>query len=346
MGGNALAPQGAVRVEKAVYQKVMSTIDMLISGNGFTYQEIPSYRTKETFGDIDILVKTNVFNTKLKDLIIGTLESYYSRELPKVNNGKVLSIGIPLIGTDQDDKFLQVDFIFEDEKTYEFALRYYSWNDCGNLVGRIAHKMGLKFSHYGLIYTVLDGTNLIGEIEITLDFDKALEFLGFNSERWNQGFDTVEDIYEFIYTSAFFSGSIFALENRNHTARMRDRKRPTYMGFLKFIEGKESFYEFQEDKAVYLEAVFNNFPQIKFHHKEIVKNNEVVKKAKKLFNGDVVSKITELTGEKLGNYMKALRFVEPFNDYKFIAQMSSKDIKLEILKNYRNYKTFHKDAKK
>lgn len=337
MGGNAMKPYGAVRVDKETYDKTLKLVSLLIGSNGFEFSDIPSYRTKESFGDIDILVKVNPFIKEVRKIITTAIEGHFGRELPKESNGPVMSMAIPLSINPEEKQSLQVDFIFSDQSEYDFALKYYSWNDCGNLVGRIANKMGMSFAHYGLIYRVMDKTNVVSTITVTTDFDKALEFLGFDPVRWNQGFDTVEDIYKFIASGKYFTASIFALENRNHTARMRDRKRPTYMGFLEYVKDIQGGYEFS-DESEYLQKMFEFFPTTKYHFDEIMKVKKVKDVAKEKFNGDVVSGITGLTGQMLGKFMKSIKGNEPFNDYDYLAKLSKKDIKLEVLKQYDDFK--------
>lgn len=37
---------------------------------------------------------------------------------------------------------------------FNTSLEYLNWNDLGNLIGRIAHKFGLKYGHKGLLYII------------------------------------------------------------------------------------------------------------------------------------------------------------------------------------------------
>lgn len=106
---------------------------------------------------------------------------------------------------------------------------YYTYNDLGNLIGRVAHKMGMKFGHLGLLYPLRDGDHLIAELVVTRDTRQALEFMGYDFDRWNQGFDQLTDIFEFAASTPYFNPEAFTLENLNHRNRTRNRKRNTFI---------------------------------------------------------------------------------------------------------------------
>lgn len=308
MGGNALSSSGATRCSRDVALKVLE--DFLARFVGITgshvsdarVEPIAAYRHKPDFGDLDVLVDSRVFQSMSPLSIVEALSINYGKSLPWVKNGPVLSVGLPLPG---DDQCLQLDLISTPATEFDFSLGYFSWNDMGNLVGRVAHKMGLKFGHDGLWLPIREGTNLFDELLITRDFGLALSFLGFDAARWREGFDSLDDIYQFVACGERFNPDLYPLENRNHTARVRDKKRPVYMGFLRWIEEQPTLnrYLWLKDKSAYLPEVMSAFPALQVEYDSSLARLAHSKAIRACFNGEMVGEITGLTGKALGGFM-------------------------------------------
>lgn len=308
MGGNALASSGATRCSRDVALHVLEDFQLRFAqitghlGSAVRVEPIAAYRQKTDFGDLDVLVESRVFQSMPPQSVVEALSSTYGVALPWVKNGPVLSVGLPLPG---DGQCLQLDLISTPAAEFDFSLSYFSWNDLGNLVGRVAHKMGLKFGHDGLWLPVRDGTNLHDELLVTRDFGRALSFLGFDAERWQEGFDCLDDIYQFVARGERFNPDIYPLEHRNHTARVRDKKRPVYMGFLRWIEAQPTLHRYlwQQDKSAYLPEVMTAFPGLRVEYDRSLARLAQAKAVRACFNGQVVAEITGLAGKSLGEFM-------------------------------------------
>jgi hypothetical protein len=153
------------------------------------------------------------------------LEEFNYNELKK--NSHVFSF---------DYKELQIDLILTAKEDFHTSIDYYNYNDLGNLLGRIAHKMGYKYGHKGLSVIVREGDYTIDEIVISKNTNEIMAFLGYNPVGRAFGFQTLEDIYEYVASGTYFNPEIFLLDNRNHKSRVRDKKRATYSGFLTWCE--------------------------------------------------------------------------------------------------------------
>lgn len=190
----------------------------------------------------------------------------------------------------------------------------FMWSDLGNLIGRIAHAGYTAHKHDGLYFYFRDQDYMFREIVLTRDYSRALEYLGYDPEWFGRGFNTLEDIFEFAASSKFFNRDIFLLENRNAVARVRDKKRPAYMGFLKWCEAHPDLpgYVFSEDKTSWLPRLFEFFPEFKDQYEQAVKDLARQRELKTRFNGALVSRITGLEGKELGGFMK--RFKESFDN--------------------------------
>lgn len=293
--------------------------------NIYKCSAIPAYRTKESFGDLDVVYCT--FDDQ--KLTKTDITEHFANSKQVIQNGDVISL---------EYNELQVDIIHVNIDNFFYALDYFSWNDCGNLIGRIAHKFGVKHGHRGLTLPLRYGDNMFDEVLLTTRYDRALEFLGFDSQVFNKGFDTLEEVFNFIVSNHFFTAEAYKLENLNTIARTRDKKRPTYNKFLQFIEqfDSQSCYNFETNKNVYLNRVFAAFPDAVPQFETAMKELALRKMAREKFNGDIVSTITGFTDKKLGQFMSHLRKQRIFQPA-FVIYLSDADIREHIIAEMINF---------
>jgi hypothetical protein len=255
---------------------------------------IPAYRQKESFGDIDVLIDRVCSIEEIK-------EWFNSDEV--IKNGNVISFAYH-----QEETVVQIDLIYQSRETIDFAYGYFAQNDLGNLIGRIFHKIGMKFGHDGVFLPMRDGTNQFHEILLTREFAYALNVVGLDYNRWKKGFDTLEDIFTFVRTSPYFNSSIYTFDNLNAVSRIRDKKRATYNAFLEYnrLFPLEK-HTFVKDKSYYLPLVFHHFPDAANEYFTTWENKRKALASKELFNGLLVREWTGLQGKELGQFMKFLR---------------------------------------
>jgi len=206
---------------------------------------------------------------------------------------------------------LQVDILPASPEAFHPSLCYFSHNDCGNLLGRVAHSFGFKFGHLGLLYPFKSGNYEFTEMMVERDWAKILPAFGYDFARWQAGFDTLEDLFAFITSSMFFNKDIFLLHNRNAKSRVRDRKRTTYSGFLDWLETQESLpaYDYSGEKADRLELMFERLAASSFREQydQTTARFNDWESARRRFNGELVREISGLTEKALANFMKTLR---------------------------------------
>jgi hypothetical protein len=307
MGGQAFGDLTR-RYDRDEYEKfsnrVLSHLHSLFPD--VTVLEIPFYFEKQTFGDMDILVESdNLPNNWVEKLI-----SFYKlKEGSYQKNSNVFSFVY---------RQFQIDLIVTSSKYIRSSYYYFAYNDLGNLIGRISHKMGLKIGHKGLSIILRDPENdnhQLGEIELTQDFFKGLEIIGLDGKRYNNGFDNLEQIFEYVASSHYFDPEIYLLHNRNHAAKIRDRKRKTYSEFLDWCasSGATANYKWPEvsDRGGYnirepwfTDVICAHFPEAKQKVDAIIAQYEMDKKFKEKFNGKIVMELTGLQGKELGEFMK------------------------------------------
>lgn len=288
MGGNALKNCTTRRYSADEYYQLDHEVFMKLT-QAFPkclVHTIDSYRSKESFGDLDVLISSENLPQDYK----ATINNLFS-PVETVSNGNCYSF---------EYKQLQIDLIVTKPEHFNTSCSYFAYNDLGNLLGRIAHSIGFKLGHDGLTYNFRDGTNLFANIPVTQQWPDILTLLGLSAKRYYEGFDTLEDIYNFVTASPYFCKEIFALENRNHTARVRDEKRSTYIGFLEHIKDRE----YDTRWLFSMNNAFDVFPEFQERLLEVEKEYEASKEFKKRYNGVLVSQVTGLQGKELGLFMR------------------------------------------
>lgn len=298
--------------------------------------EVKAYRQKETFGDLDLLVDGELFTFVSYEEVMELLRVEFNHTGPlpyktKDKKDMVMSIGLP---SDEDEVYFQLDLIASERAYYNFQSSYLNWNDLGNLVGVVASSNGfLKYGHDGLRYLFRDGDILFESVVLTNDWDEALEFFGYSQERYYAGFDNLMEIYEYAASSRYFSPSLYAFENRNHTQRTRDRKRPTYNGFLNWIEDQDAVGYFNSktpmDSDKWKERVYAFFPTFAQTEVDTWAKLERRKVFKEYFNGGRLLKFKpELQKQAISDYLKALEQSVPDIE-EFVV--TYKDLAMEML---------------
>jgi hypothetical protein len=223
MGGSALKNFPTRRYQKEEFSLVQERVLQLLRSVNIDAAPLLYYREKETFGDLDVLVRWD----KDVNLAITSILKLFRPQDFFINNA-VLSLNV---------EELQVDFIITSSFTFPTSYHYFAYNDLGNFMGRIAKEVfDVKYGHDGLHANVKIGSNVIDKLEVSRDSKKIFEFLGFDYRRYMQGFDTLDDIFNYVINSLYFHPSYFALDKLNHINRTRNRKRANYSLFLEKIK--------------------------------------------------------------------------------------------------------------
>lgn len=259
------------------------------------YETPRFFQSKESFGDMDVILSMEGFNQNMREYIE---ETFKPNEI--FHNGNAWSF---------DYKELQIDFITCAPEDYDSNHHYLAFNDLGNFMGRIAQKMGLKYGQEGLWYNHFHNGQKVGRIPVSKDYPRIFAHLDLDYNRWVEGFDSLEEIFEFVMTSKYFSADQFQLDQLNKINRERNAKRKSYMTFLEYIdhlepneEGKAAMEHHKENLVEIVSEVFpesNIKREIKRFEYEASENAYASAK----FNGGMVMAKYGLKGKDLGTAM-------------------------------------------
>lgn len=309
MGGNLFTVR---RYEADEYRKLEAevVVDKLTIQLGMSVASLMYYKNKESFGDMDILVESDNLPPNWKQLVI---ETFNLQPEQTHSNGNVFSIMY---------KNFQIDLICMQHKYFNSAYYYYAYNDLGNLLGRITHKMGIKFGHKGLSLIIRPKDfkdHVIGEVELSQNFEDALKIIGVSPEEYDKGFDDIEDIFKYVSSSPYFNSDIYLLDNRNAVSRVRDKKRQTYNKFLEWCESqKDTLPRFDFGNVTekggyslrepwYSDIVLKYFPEAEEKVNALIEEYELNQKLAEKLSGGIVMKVTGIEGKELGVLYKKVK---------------------------------------
>lgn len=288
MGGNIFKNIYEVsRLELEDYLKVETNIRDELFNVGIDSYLIPYIKDKKSFGDLDLII-----DSKDTELLIKLLEKEFS--YPYSINGSVVSIYYTPF------KF-QIDLIGIRTEDLEYAINYFAWGCAGNLVGRLAKKIGFKHGHRGLYYVQRNADHVIDTIHLSHRYTDILNILEIDVVKFQQGFDSEEDMFQWFTASPYFDIEYFLIENLPNKDRVRDRKRKDYGNFIEWCLTKS----FKEPYLIVnkLDFVLHYYPDIE---KIIEANIEKIRKdrvIKSKFNGRIVMTLTGLTFKDIGNFL-------------------------------------------
>ena len=337
MGGSALAKFGVERIDTPELELELKNILKMLQFNcpGVLFEPIRWYSTKPNHGDIDILYTLKDSNVNVSDVLKNVLEGYN----PIGHFSDPNSLCFSFVWKCKSGAKVQTDLIYTPVESYDFAHCYYSYNDLGNLLGVLFKAGGIKLGHQGLIYTLTVDTRHIADIVISLDWEAALNVLGYSNYHTTK-FSSLEDIFKFVSDNKYFSPHYYSLPNRCHASRIRDKKRKTYMEFLSWLDART----FKKGKAlepdVILKRCFRLFPDFKLRYDAVIQRDKENMVYKSKFSGDVVSKVTGLTTKELGRFMEALR--KSFGDKlrTFVLSANKAEIEKMIREFHSTYKSY------
>lgn len=288
------------------------------------------YRNKESFGDADILVVSDG-NLNMRSYIIDTF-----KPVEIFPNGNCWSF---------DYKELQIDIITASEEHFDSNYNYLCYNDLGNFIGRIAQGFGMKYGQEGLWLEYQFREQNIGTIPLTKDMRVILEFLDLSYDKYKAGFDTLEEIFEFISNSMYFNWKKFQLDELNKINRDRNKKRRSYMSFLEWVadnvaDDKHEHY-FYEDKTQYFQKIDNAFPDAdlitEIRRLEYEHTRALYIKAK--FNGGMVMRMYGFKDKALGDAMTGFKeYVNRICGYENFILINDKKGIIEMFEEYLKYR--------
>lgn len=270
---------------------------------------VPSYRSKPDYGDLDIVVSRNFIDELGYDAIRAGLEHHLNLPVAMHRPHKNDHV-LPLAVFTEDHGAFQIDLISAAEDQFDFRRRYLAWNDTGSYIGRVARQMGLRFGQDGLALVIAGSETK--SVPVTTDMSAALEFLGYDDTVHRAGFDTREEIFDFIAAGRYFDPAIYEMDRMTNRARSRARKRPLYPAFIQEMRRRPAKYIWPVERSETLVAeweakIIAAFPGTRERRDQILEEHRRARDATAFFSGATATKLSGVTGKNLMHLMHAVQ---------------------------------------
>lgn len=297
MGGNLFKlgrrPQAEYLLIEAV---VREFLDGLL-GDGY---RIPRYyASKPDFGDLDVIVSRASIEG------IGGWDRFCQAIADGLEVTRSKSVGHVYSTVVRD---FQVDYFIRAPELLDATHDYLSFNDLGNLIGKIFRRLGLKYGESGLSYVFRRERQSAykRELLVSRDWPRILGFLELDVAAWQAGFDRLEDMFGWVVASPYFSVAPYQTQDR--TTERRARSRPTMTRFIEWLEaeGVDEHCVYLEGRDAYVERIAAAFPEADLVN-ALARERAEEREAEALrskFDGARVREWTGLDGQPLGAFLR------------------------------------------
>jgi hypothetical protein len=279
------------------------------------------YGDKIDFGDMDVIVPARPDWDVVRAEIAADLGVTATKAV-----GRVFSMAYDGLQTD----LFAVPAMYVDS-TYNFM----SFNDLGNLLGRMCRRFNLKYGEEGLAYVFRrgrDGSYTV-DLPVTRDFARVCAFLGLDHAVWVAGFPTLVSLYDWVITSPYFSVAPY-LDAPTGPIAKRSRDRPTIARFVDYlrtrgISARPSF----EEREDYIDLIATAFPDARLRE-QLARQHDRTARARAIaakFDGELVRRLRpELEGAALGAFIVAFKRSIPGDFDEFVLAASPDEIERRI----------------
>jgi hypothetical protein len=282
MGGKALKTAKTRRYDKAEFEKIAAYLVPLF--REFLHCKIDvvrCYSGKESHGDIDIMIEWDDKNPEdLENKFKTVCELITPDEI--FRNTTVISMNF---------EELQVDLMFIPKENYDVCWHFFAYNDLGGFMGKIARSMKLQYGQDGLKFQIhsVDKSRKLDTVFISRDPKKIIEFLGFNYYEFVRGFNTKEEIFEFVGRSRYYRWATFDGTELNSSQKSRDMGRPMYQELLEHVRGWDDKIKERPSLNLVYDRVKATFGVDLEGHAAFCRAEDMMKlKARAKFNGKVI----------------------------------------------------------
>jgi len=298
MGGTAIKQKFGIETKRVstnefhiIWNELKPMLESLFPKSEIEY--VKYYHTKETHGDMDILIRNNGTLGNVTEKI-ETISKYIA------TNSNVYSF---------EYKLFQIDLILITERYWE-SREFFHYDPTGNIMGKISRILGTNLGISGLqyVYRIKNSKHFIN---LTQNFNEICNFLDLDYSKYNSGFENIIEIFEWCLNSKYINIDKFKFENFNHADRKRNRRRKSYHDFLEYIEQNniKNKFELKKDKKEYFDYIDSTFPNANFKE-EIAKYDALNERTITLsnrFNGRIVMLLTGLKDKELEQFIRDFR---------------------------------------
>ena len=333
MGGSAfkLETHGFTtsRMSKDQYDVLSRYIVTLLKLYFRTVEVPPEAPGKRTFGDVDVMVCRPI-DVHPHDAILQIC----SRALGKRCKGFIYALPTTNIAISLEDVIVQVDVhVVPSEEQWSVDYWMHSWGDMGMIISSMIKPWGLRLSASRGLWVNVHG---LGMFVLSLDMERIASFLGLDWSKFNRGFKSTDELFEWM-TEVSINGQQIGVK-RNGKLEKAHQSRPMWAAYWERGEHGEYDPSEEEKRAVFRKALDYFNKRQDFEDTMAKLERECI--AREKFNGHRVAEWTGLRGKRLGLLMKVLRGDERLM-LKNVINLCDEDIKGIVLESWRGSQLQH-----
>ena len=305
MGGNLFKlGRRPKREYLEIEAEVCAVLDPLL---GAGYRIPRYYATKPDFGDLDVVVSRGAIDA------LGGWDVFCQAIATQLGVTQTKSVGHVYSTVYRE---FQVDYFVRDPAVFEATSHYLSFNDVGNLLGKIYRRLGLKYGEDGLSYVFRRASreSYKRELLVSRDWPRILALIGLDVDEWEAGFATLEQAFAWVAASPYFSTAPY--DTLSASTERRAKQRTTIRRFLDWLEreGLDQRYAYRDEADAYVPMIAAAFPEAELERAlELERQREadaIVVRAK--FGGALVREWIGLDGKQLGAFLRRFSRAYPF----------------------------------
>ncbi|KAL0578635.1 G4 quadruplex nucleic acid binding protein [Marasmius crinis-equi] len=246
MGGSAFAdlPQEAFpRLPPALYLTLKGRLREVVQ-NLYEHVAVPHEAPqKQDYGDVDFVVyyprsgRSSVPHEEIQEALgathvipaEGNRTSNFAVPITQEYKDFLLTqnkLGVNL----QETYFCQVDInVCLDKNEWERVCFFHSYGDMGMILGLLGQNVGLAWGLNGLRYPQPPYPPVV----LSTDHGEIADFFGLSMTRWSSGFDTQEDVFQWIVASRLFD----PLRFRSKGQKVKP-VRTMYHNFVRWVDDR------------------------------------------------------------------------------------------------------------
>ncbi|KAI0754928.1 hypothetical protein C8Q80DRAFT_1053438, partial [Daedaleopsis nitida] len=248
MGGNAfknLLPDASFpRMPPPVYSTLKARLLPILQELYAHVAISPECPGKADYGDLDFIVsgpREGLTLAEVKDALRATCSvpmegsrtsnyavpsSAFEDVVRAARDGTCTPDRALASGDPDGQMFFQVDVnVCADRAQLERTVFYTSYGDLGFILGLLAQTAGLSFNIFGLKLAEPVQSSTSQTFYLSSSMSDILTFFGLSMSRWERGFATQEEIFEWVATSPFVRPLVARYRSAGYRLPTKDRDR-------------------------------------------------------------------------------------------------------------------------
>lgn len=287
MGGRVLSANHYKNCEimnRTTFDDVVHFLTQKLDDQKLTYTIVNNVTEQSLFKEVNVIIDIDMLSHSFFDIT------------PYARNANVHTFIL-------NHKY-KVNFIKLDKEHHDIAKFYYSYNDFGFILSTLlSYRSNYVLKETGLYYKYQEGKKP-HLIFLTNKLDDILSIVQLDIETYNKGFNTLDELFQYVSLCPIFNSSIFQIDNLKRLDKCHYRISKTYSKFIKWLSKNEIDAK-SYGKLIPAYVKFKDIVELEIN--SINENTKFAIEFKSKFNGSIVRSLTGLQDKDLAQFISLLK---------------------------------------